>query len=136
MNTTTTTTEIINQNIKSVMIMPNQQIQLKRKNQGGIYTYKGRKIGIYSWDWHTFILFRRPQDLKIRRYPKTIGISTACLMDFIKKGCKLLIVRINREAKYTIDPREWIEKGIVDSLKKGQEPHAFMPLSKFKVIGE
>lgn len=116
--------------------MKNKQQKLSTRKEGGKpYFFKGHRIGMPSWDWHTFKLFRKTSQIP-RNYPHCLGISTPILMDFIKHGCKVIIVFMNGVPTYRIDPRKWLEKGIIDSLKKGQEPHAFFPLSKFDVIGE
>jgi len=93
-----------------------------------------QKIGLPSWDWKQFILFRSKKQI-VRKY-NALGLSTAILMDFIKKGCELIIVKMDGHAKYKISPKDWLEKGIVGTLYKGQEPHAFMPINLFQKIGE
>jgi len=70
-----------------------------------------QKIGIPSHDWHTFILIRRSDQI-VRKY-NAWGISTRILKDLIEKGCRLIIIRVDGEAKYKINPRDWLERGIV-----------------------
>jgi len=102
--------------------------------QQRLYKFQNRRIGLPSWDWHTFILFRSKNQI-VRKY-KAWGLSTAILMDLIKKGCKLVIIQVDGEAKYKISPKDWLEKSIVGTLYQGQEPHAFMPINLFQKIGE
>lgn len=99
------------------------------KNQT-LYRYMNQTIGISSHDNHTFILFRRSSQI-VRKY-NAIGLSTTILLDLIKKGCRIIIVKINGDPKYKISPREWMEKGIKDRLYPTQDLHSFLPLNKFE----
>jgi len=91
-------------------------------------------IGEHSWDWTTFILPRKLKDIKIRRYPDTIGISTAVLIDLIEHKTRNIIVKVNGVSCYKTDPKTWIEKGIIAKLTPDQDPHAFLSLNYFKVL--
>jgi len=98
------------------------------------YKYKNRRIGVISWDNHTFILFRKKSQI-VRKY-NAIGISTRILIDLIESGCEIIIIKMDNVAKYTITPRDWLEKGITDRLTPTQDYHAFYPLDKLKRFGE
>jgi len=96
--------------------------------------FMNQRIGIPSWDYHTFILFRR-KDQIVRKY-NALGLSVDILKELISKGCQLIIIQMDGEARYKISPSDWLSKGIIDTLSAGQEPHAFMPLRLFQVIGK
>jgi len=98
-----------------------------------LYKFMNQKIGLSSWDNSTFILFRRSDQI-VRKY-NALGLSTSILIDLIQKGCRLIVVKIDDQARYKISPKDWLEKGIIDKLSPHQDPHAFFPLNKFKEIG-
>lgn len=88
------------------------------------------KIGIFSYDKYTFILFRKTNQI-VRKY-NAIGISTSVLYDLIKSGCKLIIIEMDGIARYKISPDEWLRYGIIDQLTPNQDPHAFIPISRLR----
>jgi hypothetical protein len=92
-------------------------------------------IGEHSFDWFTFVLFRKRDDINIRKYPGTIGISTRILLDLIDHKTKLIIVKVDRIPCFKVDPRTWIEKGITDKLSPDQDPHSFLSLRYFEKMG-
>ena len=96
-----------------------------------LYRFKGNTIGDRSHDWYSFKLFRRLKDIKIRRYPNTIGISTAVLMDLVNHKTKIILIIIGDKCCFRTDPRTWLEHGIIDKLSPDQEPHAFLNLKHF-----
>lgn len=100
-----------------------------------LYRFMGNIIGVHSWNWETFILYRTDAQIRIRKFPNTIGISADVLRDLIKKGCQRIIVKINHRKKYMTDPATWLEKGIMAKLTPDQDLHSFLDLSLFKKLG-
>lgn len=96
-----------------------------------LYKYMGNTIGDHSHDWYTFKLFRKRKDLKIRRYPGTIGLSTAVLMDLVRHDTRIIIVYVDQIPCFRTDPNTWLTKGTVDKLTPDQDPHAFLHLDYF-----
>jgi len=90
------------------------------------------KIGQPSYDYSTFILFRKSNQI-VRKY-NALGISVSILQDLLERNCKLIVVKIDGSARYKISPSDWMKKGILDRLTPAQEPHSFLPLNKFEVI--
>lgn len=97
-----------------------------------LYKFMHFNVGEHSWDWLTFILNRKLKDLKIRKYPDTIGVSTRILMDLIGHGTKNLIVKVDGVPAFKTDPKTWLEKSIIDKLSPDQDPHAFLSLNRFQ----
>jgi len=88
------------------------------------------KIGVPSYDYSTFILFRKSNQI-VRKY-NAIGVSVSILQDLLKRGCKLIIIKIDGIARYKISPDDWLKKGILDQLTPKQEPHSFIPISRLR----
>jgi hypothetical protein len=88
------------------------------------------KIGQPSYDYSTFILWRKSSQI-VRKY-NAIGISVSVLQDLLKRHCQLIIIKLDGIARYKISPNDWLLKGIIDQLTPHQEPHAFIPISKFR----
>lgn len=101
-----------------------------------MYRFMNFNIGSVSHDWFTFVLFRTRQDIKIRRHPNTIGISTAILLDLIEHKTRIIIVKINDIPTFRTDPETWLKNGIIDKLSPNQDPHAFLSIDKFQKIGK
>lgn len=101
-----------------------------------LYKFMNMTIGDLSYDNYTFKLFRKLKDTKIRKYPGTIGLSTAVLMDLVKKGTKLIVVVVDGKAIFKTNPRKWLELGKIDKLTPDQDPHAFLHIDNFDVIDE
>lgn len=99
-----------------------------------LYRYLGQVIGEHSWDWQTFILRRKSRDIKIRKHPDTIGISREILEDLDKKGCRLILVRIDGRIMLKTDPQTWLRKGLNDRLSPDQEMHSFLFLEYFRAM--
>jgi hypothetical protein len=88
------------------------------------------KIGVPSYDYSTFILFRKSSQI-VRKY-NAIGISVSILQDLIERGCKLIIIKLDGVARFKISPEDWLRLGIIDQLTTKQEPHAFYPIPKLR----
>lgn len=101
-----------------------------------LYRFMGFSIGVHSHDWHTFILFRRSRDVKIRKYPNHVGLSTSVLMDLVNHGTKVIVVKIDGHAVLRTDPKTWLEQGTVDKLTPDQDPHAFLPVALFDKMAD
>ena len=86
------------------------------------------KIGQPSWDYSTFILFRKSSQI-VRKY-NAIGISISILQDLLSRNCKLIIIKMDGVARYKISPEDWLKRGILDQLTPTQEPHSFIPIAK------
>ena len=99
-----------------------------------LYYYLDQVIGERSFDWYTFILFRSSNDLKIRTFPNTAGLSVDVLKDLIQRGTNILLVKIDGKITLKTDPETWLWNGIVARLTPSQEPHAFLKLSFFEVL--
>lgn len=88
------------------------------------------KIGIPSYDYSTFILFRKRSQI-VRKY-NAIGISVSILQDLLNRHCKLIIIKLDGVARYKISPEAWLKYGILDKLCSNQEPHSFYPITKLR----
>ena len=88
------------------------------------------KIGVSSYDYQTFILFRKSSQI-VRKY-NAIGISVSVLQDLLKRNCKLIIIKMDGIARYKISPEDWLRHGILDQLTPNQDPHSFIPIARLR----
>jgi uncharacterized membrane protein YjdF len=88
------------------------------------------KIGVPSYDWSTYILFRTTRDLDIHKYPNTVGISVSALQELIEHQTKLIIIKVNGIKKWRTTPDDWLHKSTIDTLNPQKGPHAFIKIDK------
>jgi len=101
------------------------------KEDGKVY-YMGFLMGKISYDYYTFILFRKSWQ-RVRRHD-AYGCSRIFLEKLYQLGCRMFIISIDDVPKFKIPTIEMIRKGIYDKLEPEQSVHVFMPIKKLEEI--
>ena len=111
-------------------IRPDQNIVSIRPD--GKVFYMNFLMGKISYDYHTFILFRKAWQ-RVKKHD-AYGCSRIFLEKLYQLGCRMFIISIDNVPKFRIPTEEMIRKGIYDKLESKQSVHVFMPIKKLELI--
>lgn len=101
------------------------------KEDGKVY-YMGFLMGKISYDYHTFILFRKAWQ-RVRKHD-AYGCSRIFLEKLYQLGCRMFIISIDDVPKFRIPTEQMIREGIYDKLEPEQSVHVFMPIKKLELV--